>query len=73
MLRMILVGLIMRQIMLIRQPLPPLKVMAQSWRGVTHILEVKKHPLIVAIPRFIQMNVSLLLLKLMARLRHGAA
>ncbi|VVH64972.1 hypothetical protein BSPLISOX_1585 [uncultured Gammaproteobacteria bacterium] len=63
----------MRQIMLIRWLLPPLKTMAQSWRGVTHILEAKKHPLIVVIPRFIQMDLPLPPLKLMAQFRHGVA
>ncbi|VVM25225.1 hypothetical protein BSPWISOXPB_6337 [uncultured Gammaproteobacteria bacterium] len=36
-------------------PLPPLKPMVQSRRGVTQILEVQVHPLVVAIPRFIQL------------------
>jgi hypothetical protein len=34
-------------------PLPPLHAMAQSRRGVTHILEVQMHLLAVVIPRFI--------------------
>ncbi|SEI02325.1 hypothetical protein BAZSYMA_ACONTIG276387_0 [Bathymodiolus azoricus thioautotrophic gill symbiont] len=53
--------------------MPPLKPMAQSWRGVTHILEAKKHPLVMTIPRFIQIHLPLLLLKLTAQFRHGAA
>jgi hypothetical protein len=32
-------------------PLPPLKPMAQSRRGVTQIMEAQMHPLTVAIPR----------------------
>jgi vacuolar-type H+-ATPase subunit F/Vma7 len=31
-------------------PLPPLKPMAQSRRGVTQMLEAQVHPLVVAIP-----------------------
>jgi hypothetical protein len=42
-----------------------------SRRGVTHLLEAKAHPPTKAIPRFIQMNLPLLLLKPMAQLRHG--
>ncbi|SEH74816.1 hypothetical protein BAZSYMA_ACONTIG276265_0 [Bathymodiolus azoricus thioautotrophic gill symbiont] len=53
--------------------MPPLKPMAQSWRGVTHILEAKKHPLIVVIPKFIQMDLPLPPLKLTAQFRHGVA
>jgi hypothetical protein len=30
-------------------PLPPLKPMAQSRRGVTQVLEVQVHPLVVAV------------------------
>ncbi len=37
-------------------PLPPLKPMVQSRRGVTQILEAQAHPLAVAIPRFIQLR-----------------
>jgi hypothetical protein len=35
-------------------PLPPLKPMGQSRRGVTHLLEVQVRPLIMATLRFIQ-------------------
>ncbi|VVM25226.1 hypothetical protein BSPWISOXPB_6338, partial [uncultured Gammaproteobacteria bacterium] len=51
-------------------PLPPLKPMAQSRRGVTQILEVQVHPLVVAIPRFIQL-VPLPPLKPMVQSRRG--
>jgi predicted benzoate:H+ symporter BenE len=52
-------------------PLLLLKLMAQSRRGVTHLLEAKAHPPTKAIPRFIQMNLPLLLLKLMAQSQCG--
>jgi hypothetical protein len=52
-------------------PLPPLKPMAQSRCGVVRILEAQMHPLIVAIPRFIQLGMPLLPLKPMAQLRRG--
>jgi hypothetical protein len=42
-------------------PLPPLKLMGQSRRGV--VLEVQVHPLIAVIPRFIQLEVPLSPLK----------
>jgi hypothetical protein len=34
----------------------PLKLMAQSRRGVVRMLEAKVRPLVVAIPRFIQIT-----------------
>jgi hypothetical protein len=49
----------------------PLKPMAQSRRGVIRMLEAQVHPLVVAIPRFIQLGMPLLLLKLMAQSRRG--
>ncbi|VVM24595.1 hypothetical protein BSPWISOXPB_4989 [uncultured Gammaproteobacteria bacterium] len=45
--------------------------MAQSRRGVTQVLEVQVHPLVVAIPRFIQLDTPLLPLKLMVQSRRG--
>jgi hypothetical protein len=36
--------------------LPPLKPMAQSRRGVIRMLEAQVLPLVVAIPRFIQLG-----------------
>jgi hypothetical protein len=44
-------------------PLLPLKPMVQSRRGVTQILEVQVHPLVLATPRFIQLGLPLLPLK----------
>jgi hypothetical protein len=41
-------------------PLPPLKPMAQSRRGVVRILEAQVHPMVMAIPKFIQMGLELL-------------
>jgi hypothetical protein len=38
-------------------PLPPLKPMAQSRRGVVQVMEVQMHPLALAIPRFIQLGI----------------
>ncbi|CAC9493915.1 hypothetical protein [uncultured Gammaproteobacteria bacterium] len=52
-------------------PLPPLKPTAQSRRGVTQVMEVQVHPLVVATPRFMQRVVPLLSLKLMVQLRRG--
>jgi hypothetical protein len=43
-------------------PLLPLKLMAQSRRGVIQILEAQVHPLVVAIARFIQLMALLPLL-----------
>jgi hypothetical protein len=37
----------------LRLPLPPLKPMGQSWRGVIQVLGAQVRPLVVAIPRFI--------------------
>jgi hypothetical protein len=37
-------------------PLPPLKPMGQSRRGVIQMMEAQAHPLIMAIPRFIQLT-----------------
>jgi hypothetical protein len=48
------------------QPLPPLKPMVQSRRGVTPILEVRGHLMTVAISKFIRLGMPLLPLKLMA-------
>jgi hypothetical protein len=53
-------------------PLPPLKPMGQSRRGVIRIGEVAQtHPLIMAIPRFIQLKVPLPPLKPMGQSRRG--
>ncbi|VVH64525.1 hypothetical protein BSPLISOX_360 [uncultured Gammaproteobacteria bacterium] len=52
-------------------PLPPLKTMGQSRRGVIQVLEVQVHPLVAAIPRFIQLGVPLPPLKLMEQSRRG--
>jgi hypothetical protein len=43
-------------------PLPPLKPMAQSWRGVTQVMEVQRL-LVTVIPRFIHLHMPLLPLK----------
>jgi hypothetical protein len=45
------------------------KPMVQSRCGVVRMLEAQVHPLVVAIPRFIQIGVPLLPLKPMAQLR----
>ncbi|VVM21043.1 hypothetical protein BSPWISOXPB_6346 [uncultured Gammaproteobacteria bacterium] len=45
--------------------------MAQSRRGVLHMLEAQVHPLVVAILRFIQLIVPLPPLKPMAQSRRG--
>ncbi|VVM24542.1 hypothetical protein BSPWISOXPB_4560 [uncultured Gammaproteobacteria bacterium] len=50
-------------------PLPPLKLMGQSRRGV--VLEVQVRPLIAVIPRFIQLEVPLSPLKPTAQLQRG--
>jgi hypothetical protein len=47
-----------------------LKPMDQSQRGVIQSMEAQ-HPLVVAIPRFIQLRLPLSLLKLMGRSRRG--
>jgi hypothetical protein len=44
---------------------------AQSRRGVTQVMEVQVHPLVVATPRFMQRVVPLLSLKLMVQSRRG--
>jgi hypothetical protein len=36
-------------------PLPPLKPMDQSRRGVIQVMEAQVHPMVMAIPRFIQL------------------
>jgi hypothetical protein len=59
----LLVVAILRFIQLV-VPLPPLKPMAQSRRGVIQILEVQVHPLGAAILKFIQLGVPLPPLKL---------
>jgi hypothetical protein len=41
-------------IVIVDTPLPPLKLMAQSRRGVVQVMEVQVRPLVMAIPRFIQ-------------------
>jgi hypothetical protein len=41
-------------------PLPPLKPMDQSKCGATQVMEVSMHPLVVAIPKFIQLGLLLL-------------
>jgi hypothetical protein len=40
-------------------PLPPLKPMAQSRRGLTQVLDAKEHPLAKVIPGFIQIHMHL--------------
>jgi hypothetical protein len=52
-------------------PLPPLKPMGQSRRGVIRITEAQAHPLIMAIPRFIQLRLPLPPLKPMAQSQRG--
>jgi hypothetical protein len=52
-------------------PLLPLKLMAQSRRGVIQILEAQVHPLVVAIARFIQLMAPLPPLKLMISFNGG--
>jgi hypothetical protein len=42
-----------------RVPLPPLKLMAQSRRGVIRVLEAQVRPLVMTIPRFTQLLVPL--------------
>jgi hypothetical protein len=54
-------------------PLPPLKLMVQSRRGVAHMLEAQAHLLAVAIPRFILIEEPLLFLHTMAPLRAAKA
>ncbi|VVH64963.1 hypothetical protein BSPLISOX_1658 [uncultured Gammaproteobacteria bacterium] len=61
---MILVGCIMHQIILTSVLLPFLKPMGQSRRGV---METQAHPLIMAIPRFIQISMPLPPLKPMGQ------
>jgi hypothetical protein len=46
--------------------------MDQSRRGVVRILEVQVHPLVIAIPRFIQLSMPLPPLKPMGQSRRGA-
>ncbi|VVH66182.1 hypothetical protein BSPLISOX_253 [uncultured Gammaproteobacteria bacterium] len=67
----ILVGGMMRQITLTGVPLPPLKPMGQLRLGVVRVLEAQIRPLIVTIPRFIQLGVPLPPLKPMGQLRRG--
>jgi hypothetical protein len=52
-------------------PLPFFMLMGQSRHGVVQMLEAQVHPLIVAIPRFIQLTVPLPPLKLMDQSRRG--
>ncbi len=52
-------------------PLPLLKPMVQSRRGVAQVMEAQVHPLTVAIPKFIQIDMPLPLLKPMAQSRRG--
>jgi hypothetical protein len=49
----------------------PLKPMGQSRRGVIHGMEAQMYPLIMAIPRFIQLSMPLPPLKPMAQSRRG--
>ncbi|VVM25949.1 hypothetical protein BSPWISOXPB_4833, partial [uncultured Gammaproteobacteria bacterium] len=51
-------------------PLPPLKPMGQSRRGVMEVKE-QMHPLVMAIPRFIQLIMPLPPLKPMDQSRRG--
>jgi hypothetical protein len=48
-----------------------LKPMGQSRRGVTQVMEAQVHPLVVTIPRFIQIMVPLPLLKPMDQSRRN--
>ncbi|VVM28306.1 hypothetical protein BSPWISOXPB_10867 [uncultured Gammaproteobacteria bacterium] len=52
-------------------PLPPLKPMDQSRRGVIRILEAQVHPLVMAIPRFIQLGSAFAALKADGQSRRG--
>ncbi|VVH67172.1 Cyanophycin synthase (EC (EC, partial [uncultured Gammaproteobacteria bacterium] len=52
-------------------PLPLLKPMAQSRRGVVQVMEVQMRPPVVAIPRFIRLLMPLPPLKPMAQSRRG--
>jgi hypothetical protein len=45
--------------------------MDQSRRGVAQVMEAQKRPLVVAIPRFIQLSVPLPFLKPMDQSRRG--
>jgi hypothetical protein len=56
---------------LTRMPSSPLKPMDQSRRGVIQVLEAQMHPLVMAIPRFIQLSVPLPPLKSMGQSRRG--
>jgi hypothetical protein len=49
----------------------PSALRAQSQRGVVRVTEVQAHPLIMAIPRFIQLRLPLPPLKPMAQSRRG--
>jgi hypothetical protein len=55
-----------------REPLLPLKLMGQSRRGVTRVLEAY-HPLVVVIPRFIQVIVPLPLYQRVHLCLHNAS
>ncbi|SHN94146.1 hypothetical protein BCLUESOX_1707 [bacterium endosymbiont of Bathymodiolus sp. 5 South] len=61
----------MRQISPTPVPLPLFKPMAQSWRGVTQVMEVQRL-LVTVIPRFIHLHMPLLPLKPMGQSRRGA-
>jgi hypothetical protein len=52
---MIMADIIMRQISPTPVPLPLFKPMAQSWRGVTQVMEVQRL-LVTVIPRFIHLH-----------------
>jgi hypothetical protein len=52
-------------------PLSPLKPMDQSRRGVVQVLEAQVHPMVMAIPRFIQLWMPLPPLKPMGQSRRG--
>jgi hypothetical protein len=45
--------------------------MVQLWRGVVQVMEEQVHPLVVTIPRFIQMDMPLPSLKSMVQSRRG--
>jgi hypothetical protein len=49
----------------------PLALTAAKAPGVVQMLAAQVHPLVAAIPRFIQLGVPLLLLKLMEQSRRG--
>jgi hypothetical protein len=42
----------------LEMPLPPLKPMVQSRRGAVQMLAAQVHPLVLAIPKFIQVSIN---------------